>query len=62
MFEGEYVNGSGNGKGKDYNWGKLIFEGEYINEIRNGKGKEYNLMVKSYLRGNISMEIKFKIK
>ena len=55
IFEGEYLNGERNGKGKEYicrdrdlklnifyaNF-KLIFEGEYLNGKRNGKGKEYN--------------------
>jgi len=44
LFEGEYINGERNGKGKeynDYNY-KLIFEGEYINGLKNGKGKEYD--------------------
>ena len=42
-FEGEYINGKRNGKGKEYNYkGDIIFEGEYINGKRNGKGKEYN--------------------
>ena len=43
LFEGEYLNGKRNGKGKEYDKdGKLIFEGEYLNGKRNGKGKEYN--------------------
>ena len=43
MFEGEYLNGKRNGKGKEYDWnGKLIFEGEYLNGKRNGNGKEYD--------------------
>ena len=42
LFEGEYLNGERNGKGKEYDCnGKLIFEGEYLNGKRNGKGKEY---------------------
>ena len=43
MFEGEYLNGKRNGKGKEYyDYGKLIFEGEYLNGERwNGKGKVY---------------------
>ena len=44
LFEGEYINGERNGKGKeynDYNY-KLRFEGEYINGLKNGKGKEYD--------------------
>ena len=54
-FEGEYLNGKRNGKGKEYNYnGKLSFEGEYLNGKRNGKGKEYDgfdnkLPLKSYL-------------
>ena len=42
-FEGEYLNGLRNGKGREYyyNNGNLKFEGEYINGERNGKGKKY---------------------
>ena len=42
-FEGEYLNGERNGKGKEYDdfTCKLIFEGEYLNGERNGKAKEY---------------------
>ena len=42
IYEGEYLNGKRNGKGKEYGrYGRLIFEGEYLNGKRNGKGKEY---------------------
>ena len=44
-FEGEYLNGKKNGKGKEYfpQYGKhLKFEGEYLNGKKNGEGKEYN--------------------
>ena len=42
IFEGEYLNGKKNGKGKEYDYyGSLKFEGNYINGKRNGKGKEY---------------------
>ena len=41
-FEGEYLNGVRNGKGKEFQNRRLIFEGEYLNGKRNGKGKEYN--------------------
>ena len=35
IFEGEYLNGKRNGKGKKYNYdGKLIFEGDFVNEKR----------------------------
>ena len=56
-FEGEFINGEGNGKAKEYNfYGKLIYEGEYLNGKRNGKGKEYNegkeiIFVGEYLNG-----------
>ena len=40
-FEGEFLRGEKNGKGKKYKIGRLIFEGEYINGKENGKGKEY---------------------
>ena len=43
IFEGEYLNGKRNGKGKNYNFdGELRFEGEYLNGKRSGKGKEYD--------------------
>ena len=42
IFEGEYLNGKRNGKGKEYQYDDLVFEGEYLNGKRNGKGKEYN--------------------
>ena len=42
IFEGEYLNGKRNGKGKEYTLkGLLKFEGAYLNGIRHGKGKEY---------------------
>ena len=37
----EYVNWERNGKGKEYQLGKLGFEGEDLNGKRNGKRKEY---------------------
>ena len=57
IFEGEYLNGERNGKGKVYwNDGELRFEGEYLKGKRNGKGKEYDyngdlLFVGEYLNG-----------
>ena len=41
IFEGDYLKGERNGKGKEYTHGTLIFEGEYLKGKRNGKGKEY---------------------
>ena len=40
-FEGEYINGKLNGKGKQYFFGQLIFVGDYMDGIKNGFGKEY---------------------
>ena len=44
VFEGKYLNGERNGKGKEYDDNdKLIFEGEYLNgKIWNGKGFNEN--------------------
>ena len=40
IFEGNYLNGERNGKGKEYyDNGNLIYEGEYLNGKRNGNGK-----------------------
>ena len=36
FFEGEYINGSKNGIGKEYQFGNLIYEGEYLNDLKNG--------------------------
>jgi len=40
IYEGEYLNGKRNGKGKEKE-DDIIYEGEYLNGKRNGKGKEY---------------------
>ena len=43
LFEGEYINGEGNGKGKQFKfyYGDLDFDGEYLNGKR-WNGKKYN--------------------
>ena len=42
-FEGGYLNGKRNGRGKEFTDGDvLIFEGSYLNGKRNGWGQEYN--------------------
>ena len=55
IFEGEYLNGERNGKGKEYTiYGNsyLVYEGEYLNGKRNGKGKEYiNIYLESAIGG-----------
>ena len=40
IFEGQYLYGKRNGKGKQYWNNQLEFEGEYLNEERNGHGKK----------------------
>ena len=54
IFEGEYLNGERNGKGKEYyninGINKLKYEGEYLNGKRNGKGREY------YKNGKLKFE------
>ena len=44
LYEGKYLNGKRNGKGKEYNRynSKLLYEGEYLNGKRHGKGKAYD--------------------
>ena len=42
LFEGEYVSGERNGKGKEYDRGTLMYEGEFLNGKKSGKGKEYD--------------------
>ena len=39
IFDGEFLNGKRNGKGKEYKYGILEYDGEYLNGERNGKGK-----------------------
>ena len=43
LYEGEYLNREGNGRGKEYNKENFIleYEGEYSNGLRHGKGKKY---------------------
>ena len=68
-FEGEYLNGERNGKGKEYNYnGDIIFEGEYYkNKKWEGKGydnrnniiyelKEGKGLVKEYFDGKLRFE------
>ena len=43
IFEGEYLNGERNGKGKEYYDDKLVFEGEYLNGKRKEEGIFYYL-------------------
>ena len=52
-YEGKYLNGVKNGKGKEYDYFgvKLKYEGEYLNGQRNGKGKEYNFKGKLEFEG-----------
>ena len=40
-YEGEYLYGERNGKGKEYDFEGNLFEGNYLNDVRDGIGKEY---------------------
>ena len=41
-YEGEFLNGQRQGKGKEYGGEELKYEGEYLNGKKHGKGREYN--------------------
>jgi len=53
IFEGEYLNGKRNGKGKEYyeffNNNILIFEGEYLNG-KKWNGKQYDKKRKIFMK------------
>ena len=56
IFDGKYINGLKNEKGKEYHpiFGKIIFDGEYaLGKRWNGLGKEYDN------NGNLICEIKY---
>ena len=54
LYEGEYLNGRRNGKGKEYNeHGNLIYEGEYLYGRRNGREKNIILMENWNMKENI---------
>ena len=48
LYEGEFLHGKRNGKGKEYinryDKDEVIFEGNYLNGKRNGPGKEYGYL------------------
>ena len=59
LFEGEYLNGKKNGKGKEFNYkSELLYEGEYLDGIKNGKGKEYNYSTELIYEGEYLNGIK----
>ena len=49
-FEGEFLYGERNGKGKEYDFDGKLFEGNYINNVKSGRGKEY------YFNGQLEYE------
>ena len=52
VYEGEYLNGKRNGKGKIYGEkNKIIYEGELLNGIKNGIGEEYDETNKIIYKG-----------
>ena len=60
LFEGEYLNGKRNGKGKEVDGHKVYYEGEYLNGKRHGKGKEIDYFYPLTLKENIYMEKKME--
>jgi len=51
-FEGEYLNGIKNGKGKEYNSRTFeVFEGEYLKGKKNGYGKVFDANKKLEFEG-----------
>jgi len=57
IFEGEYLNGKRNGKGKEYSEnGEIKFEGKYLNGLKNGKGIEYYFKKYFYQKKEIKFE------
>ena len=53
-FEGQYINGERNGKGKENNIRNILeFEGEYLNGKRNGKGEIY------FKDGDLKLEVEY---
>ena len=66
IYEGEYLNGLRNGKGKennyDYGYDYGIYEGEYLNGKRNGKGKEYDYNCKLKFEGEYKYGHRLKCK
>ena len=61
-FEGEYLDGKRNGKGKEYYEGKSIIEGEYLKGKRwKGKGKEYWYYGKLEFDGEVVYTKKLKV-
>ena len=54
IFEGEYLKGKRNGKGKEYLIDDKIFEGKYLNGKKNGKWKlihKWYIIEEEYLNG-----------
>ena len=60
IFEGEYLNGMRNGKGKEYYLGELKYEGEYLNGKKNGKGKEYDEKERLIFEGEYLNDLMWK--
>ena len=60
IYEGEFLNGNKNGKGKLYYNGKLIFEGSFLNGFISGHGKEYNKNWKLIYEGEYLNYKRFK--
>ena len=58
IFDGEYLNGKRNGKGKEYNVNNVsLFEGEYLNDKKwNGKAYKGNNIINEIKKGTRFMK------
>ena len=52
IYEGNYIDGTKEGKIIEYNGGKKIYEGDYEHGKRHGNGKEYNKFGNLIFEGN----------
>ena len=45
VYEGEYLKGKKNGKGKDYSYNELVYEGEYLKGKKMGLEKNIGIII-----------------
>ena len=63
IFEGNFINGLENGRGKEYDGVRINFDGDYLNGKRwNGKGKEFDKKGNLTFDGKYINGIKYNIK
>ena len=64
IYDGDYLNGFRNGKGKEYNTSNRLmkFDGEFYNGVRHGKGKAYDRYEKLKYEGEFFYGKKWNVK